>query len=488
MHINNLDSVICMAGTKIASKLKEITSEQLDAQRCCNDIAARGKSGNDNQRLNHIKKETNNNLHCNENYNLFITKRQQRPLTRSLLIMLIIIITLVQMPQNSRVTAAVITKYQQQLLSDASAEKLSSSSSSSSSATSLLSSLSPVSLSSSPSQSSSLSSSPLLSSLSLSSSSELSSSLSSLELLNYMQKHSQQLVQQTQRSTRLRKRHSNYLYFHNNMHEHPTNVEWQNPCGGIFEPQTTNAYDDHFLRPPVRHYLKQLRRTAGFEYRTLNETLKDIDTSDMATWRLHRSRYKFLPALKSNSSVALKRWYRNMQTFVASFAYLGRIQYKWDLAKVMHASKTSHELNELLISARRLLCEIETAINGSYPRKNQQKLTITTRETMNKRLKFHTREYGEMGVVVEADLIDLKFAKDAYYKYLLNMWKILRRQTKRRSPLTIDSIESNLSYVSNSVANEDEDVSFNISLLSPPGEDASISESLEAFSQADQIN
>ncbi|XP_037900394.1 uncharacterized protein LOC119644747 [Glossina fuscipes] len=430
------NELICMAGTKIASKLKEITSEQLDAQRCCNDIAARGNSGNDNQRLNHIKKETNNNLHCNENYNLFITKRQQRPLTRSLLIMLIIIITLVQMPQNSRVTAAVITKYQQQLLSDESAEKLSSSSSSSSSsATSLLSSLSP-----------------------------------------------------TQRSTRLRKRHSNYLYFHNNMHEHPTNVEWQNPCGGIFEPQTTNAYDDHFLRPPVRHYLKQLRRTAGFEYRTLNETLKDIDTSDMATWRLHRSRYKFLPALKSNSSVALKRWYRNMQTFVASFAYLGRIQYKWDLAKVMHASKTSHELNELLISARRLLCEIETAINGSYPRKNQQKLTITTRETMNKRLKFHTREYGEMGVVVEADLIDLKFAKDAYYKYLLNMWKILRRQTKRRSPLTIDSIESNLSYVSNSVANEDEDVSFNISLLSPPGEDASISESLEAFSQADQIN
>uniref|UniRef100_A0A1A9X5I7 Uncharacterized protein n=1 Tax=Glossina brevipalpis TaxID=37001 RepID=A0A1A9X5I7_9MUSC len=434
-----------MAGTKIPNKPREITSERLNAQRCFIDIAARGNSDNDNQRLNHNKKETNNNLRCNENHNLFITKRQQRPLTRSLLIMLTIIITLVQIPQNSRVTAAVITKYQQELLSDTSAEKLSSSSSS-------------ISLSSS------------------SSSSALSSSLSSLELLNYMQKHSQQLVPQTQRRTRLRKRHSNYLYFHNNMHEHPSNVEWQNPCGGIFEPQTANTYDDHFSRPPVRHYLKQLRRTAGFEYRTLNETLKDIDTSDMATWRLHRSRYKFLPTLKSNSSVALKRWYRNMQTFVASFVYLGRIQYKWDLSKVMHASKTSHELNELLISARRLLCEIETAINGSYPRKNQQKLTVTTRETMNKRLKFHTREYSEMGAVVEADLIDLKFAKDTYYKYLVNMWKILRRQGKRHT----GSIESNLSYLSNSNANEDEDISLNISLLSPH-DDASISESLEAL-------
>lgn len=122
-----------------------------------------------------------------------------------------------------------------------------------------------------------------------------------------------------------------------------------------------------------------------------------------------------------------------MQTYVASFAYLGRTQYKYDRSKLMHASKTSQELNELLLSARRILCEIETTINGSYPQNGHNKLTSISREAMNKRLKFQTRrhQHAHAGEEIEADGVDLKFAKYSYYDFLSTMWKILRKNSRR---------------------------------------------------------
>lgn len=93
----------------------------------------------------------------------------------------------------------------------------------------------------------------------------------------------------------------------------------------------------------------------------------------------------------------------------------------------MSLDATTHELHELLVSARRMLCEIETTINSSYPNSHGAKLSQVSRAAMAERLKFYTPADGSK----EADLRDLKFSKELYYHYLDNMWKSLRRSLRR---------------------------------------------------------
>jgi len=75
--------------------------------------------------------------------------------------------------------------------------------------------------------------------------------------------------------------------------------------------------------------------------------------------------------------VKLKTWYRHMQTFVGSFSYLGRAQYKFrkDQQKSINEAVTK-ELHDLLVSARYMLCEIESTINSSYPNSNYYKAVL----------------------------------------------------------------------------------------------------------------
>ncbi|XP_016962981.1 uncharacterized protein LOC108033227 [Drosophila biarmipes] len=258
---------------------------------------------------------------------------------------------------------------------------------------------------------------------------------------------------------RHRKRNSNWIDYRN-FDENTTALEWANPCGGNYHP----AAADRFNRQRPRQSFNQLKRHAFREYRSLNSSQDAaIDIRNMTMWSLHTHNYKFLPKLKPNSTIALKRWYRNMQTYVASFAYLRRQQIRWDQRSITRESSTARELRELLLSSRRILCELETAVNQTQsPRQKQRRsgaavvavgggggggaATTTTstqlpqisRLEMNKRLKLRSKTGASDGhggasasAAGEADTIDMRFVKHHYYDFLRTMYQLLRRDGKR---------------------------------------------------------
>ncbi|XP_073828484.1 unpaired 1 isoform X1 [Musca autumnalis] len=237
---------------------------------------------------------------------------------------------------------------------------------------------------------------------------------------------------------RHRKRHSNWNIY-NNFNENSSIVEWSNPCGGVFDPNVKNTRRPN--KKEQKKIYKFLRNTAIHDLNRLNDSHRqDINISNIEIWWLHNYRYKFLPKLKSNSSIALKRWYRNMQTYVASFAYLRRIQYTYDHSKSQRESNTSQELKELLKSSRNMLCELEAAVNKTQPHKSLQ-MPVITRTQMNKRLKLLTKQRVDSNPhdLQAADSIDLKFVKFHYFEYLKNMWQILRKFNKRKGQTAVNN-------------------------------------------------
>lgn len=131
-----------------------------------------------------------------------------------------------------------------------------------------------------------------------------------------------------------------------------------------------------------------------------------------------------------------------MQTYVASFAYLRRIQLKWDHSKSQRESNTSAELKELLKSSRNMLCELEAAVNKTHPYKAHRAdrhIPQISRAQMNKRLKLRTKQRMDRNPhdLQEADSIDLKFVKFHYFEYLRNMWQILRKFNKRKGQVAL---------------------------------------------------
>ncbi|EDW56006.1 GM22824 [Drosophila sechellia] len=243
---------------------------------------------------------------------------------------------------------------------------------------------------------------------------------------------------------RHRKRNSNWIDYRN-FDENTTALEWANPCGGNYHPSA----GDRFNRQRPRQSFNQLKRHAFREFRSLNSSQDSaIDIRNMTMWSLHTHNYKFLPKLKPNSTIALKRWYRNMQTYVASFAYLRRQQIRWDQRSITRESSTARELRELLLSSRRILCELETAVNQTQsPRQKQrrsgaavtavggttmlgQQLPQISRLEMNKRLKLRSKTMHPWRRG-EADSIDMRFVKHHYYDFLRTMYQLLRRDGKR---------------------------------------------------------
>uniref|UniRef100_A0A0A1XR91 1-phosphatidylinositol 3-phosphate 5-kinase FAB1 n=2 Tax=Zeugodacus cucurbitae TaxID=28588 RepID=A0A0A1XR91_ZEUCU len=241
--------------------------------------------------------------------------------------------------------------------------------------------------------------------------------------------------------SRKRKRHSKR---HSNFNiETLKDMPWVNPCGGFYVPSATQGGNAMRRKNPKKIF-NLLKRLTENEYKTLKAGQQDIDISNIQIWSLHNKTYKFLPKLKINSTIALKRWYRNMQSFVGSFAYLRSIQRAWDMAKLQRENSTARELKRLFISARNMLCELETAINGTMPAPRMLRgsaLPQVTSQQMNKRLKLHTKRRAESNpnVLQKADTIDLMWVKYYYYEFLKTMWKVLRQQTKRRGQIALNA-------------------------------------------------
>ncbi|XP_017850515.1 uncharacterized protein LOC108605358 [Drosophila busckii] len=216
-----------------------------------------------------------------------------------------------------------------------------------------------------------------------------------------------------------RTRSHNWKYFSAELTA-ATPPEWENPCGGTYLPTEGQSMDDSSAQGRVikRKYLRQLRDIIYTEYQETTSIAKR-DYGDFGHWQRE---YTFLPNMTLHSSrIKLKTWYRHMQTFVGSFAYLGRAHYTYRKQQQLSLGETAHELHTLLDSAKRLLCEIETAINSSYPNSNGAKLSHVSREEMLERLKFRTPADGSK----ETDESDLKFSKQLYFQYVYNMWRKL---------------------------------------------------------------
>ncbi|KAH8387774.1 hypothetical protein KR093_009449, partial [Drosophila rubida] len=205
-------------------------------------------------------------------------------------------------------------------------------------------------------------------------------------------------------------------------------AEWENPCSGTFQPaesQTAEADSSNRVRTIKRKHLIALRNKTMWELEEINRTAS-LDYGSGEHWQ---HEYKFLPNMtRPTNAVKLKTWYRHMQTFVGSFAHLGKAHYRYRKQNQLSLDNSTYELHALLKSARRVLCEIETTINSSYPYSHGAKLTHVSRQAMEERLKFHTPADGSE----EANLNDLKFSKLLYFQYLDNMWRTLHKSLRKQ--------------------------------------------------------
>ena len=173
-----------------------------------------------------------------------------------------------------------------------------------------------------------------------------------------------------------------------------------------------------------------------------------------------------------------------MQVYVASFGYLARTQYKFDQKKQVYGGDISQELNKLLMSARFILCELETTINGSAPNNNLKKLKTITRRAMNSRLNFVTKhQLANMphGEVIAANTVDLKFAKYSYFQYLQHMHKILRHKLQNKSKKygTLDYNNNSEDKSVNTVVVGDDNSSIDFNSIFKSDTSLSLAESVE---------
>ncbi|XP_034111115.1 uncharacterized protein LOC117572420 isoform X2 [Drosophila albomicans] len=239
-------------------------------------------------------------------------------------------------------------------------------------------------------------------------------------------------LRELRRLERMRHRRSQKLtFFVRAQHEAAQRelpTEWENPCSGTFEPadsQTAEIDSSNRGRTIKRKYLVALRNKTMWEYDEIHRTA-NLDYGSSEHWQ---HEYKFLPNMtRPTNAVKLKTWYRHMQTFVGSFAHLGKAHYRYRKQNQLSLDNSTYELHALLQSARSVLCEIENTINSSYPNSHGAKLTHISRQAMEDRLKFHTPADGSE----EADLNDLKFSKLLYFQYLDNMWKTLHKSLRKQ--------------------------------------------------------
>ncbi|XP_028901031.2 uncharacterized protein LOC114804963 [Zeugodacus cucurbitae] len=214
------------------------------------------------------------------------------------------------------------------------------------------------------------------------------------------------------------------------MDTHNNEAAWQNVCGHDSAWSGDELAED-LSQDYIKLYMKNLRQAIRLEYKNLKSNgLHDIDIDDMRAWRRHERKYKFLPTLEHNSTLAPVCWHQSLQKFIASFDYLHRVQQQWDQQYLHTHSSITRQLQELLQSAKRVLCEIETSINGCFPR-TQRQIASISRAAMFAQMNFHTKSSNVATSQRGVNHIDLRFAKFFYQNYLLRMWKSLPRHPKQ---------------------------------------------------------
>lgn len=112
------------------------------------------------------------------------------------------------------------------------------------------------------------------------------------------------------------------------------------------------------------------------------------------------------------------------QKYVGAFEYLARKQKDFDSFQNEGNAKTI-EIDHLLVLAKNLLCEIETAINNT----RQPMPVVFTRERMEKLLTF--RNNNSIGKHGEIDELDNKFSKVRFHEYVQNLQRVLKRPGKK---------------------------------------------------------
>lgn len=112
--------------------------------------------------------------------------------------------------------------------------------------------------------------------------------------------------------------------------------------------------------------------------------------------------------------------------YVGAFQYLRSKQLKHDTIRNENIDKTK-ALEYLLILAKNLLCEIETAINNT----GMKMPMILTREQMDNRLTFRNNN-RDRRQSDDVDEIDSKFAKVRFAEYLDGLQQVLRNRLGKK--------------------------------------------------------
>lgn len=123
--------------------------------------------------------------------------------------------------------------------------------------------------------------------------------------------------------------------------------------------------------------------------------------------------------------VNLKRWHAESQVYVGAFQYLLHKQKLTDQMR-NDGNDKSMELQQLMILAKNLLCEIETAINNT----RQLMPVVLGRKAMDHRLTFRNNN-SQRFENRDADDLDNKFTKVRFHEYLHNMLHVMRRPGKK---------------------------------------------------------
>ncbi|EDV95167.1 GH17793 [Drosophila grimshawi] len=196
--------------------------------------------------------------------------------------------------------------------------------------------------------------------------------------------------------------------------------EWENPCFGGYDPKKPEIILSQQQKLAA---LRKLRLNTCQEYTYIKDNLNfETDTSQPFA-----GAYSFLPNMtEPTRKRKLKTWHRNMQLFIGSFAYLGKTHYKYRYENQLPLDNTTTELHELLLSARRVLCEIETVFNATHPKSNGSKLKVLSKGAMHDKLdELFTKSDSK-----EVALGDLKFTKQLYYKFLVHLSDSLKISNK----------------------------------------------------------
>lgn len=126
------------------------------------------------------------------------------------------------------------------------------------------------------------------------------------------------------------------------------------------------------------------------------------------------------------SQISLRQWHNETQVYVGAFQYLSNKQHRIDIRRNLGKAKST-ELKAMKELAKKLLCEIETAISN----RGQQPPDVYTREAMDKELNF--RSFAP-NMHDEVDDLDLKFAKVRFFEYMHNLDRIMKCPRKNRTP------------------------------------------------------